>query len=1127
MKRNPSVNNLGWFCGPACLVSVGFLLAGPAAHAADRFWTGASGNGYWSEPSNWSPTGPPQNGDALTFPHISTNSPGHILTNDVANLHLDSMTFNGYYETKGDVLWLANGITVNDTAELPVRYWDLIHLTGLQNFVAHAGLGVDGLDMGSNPLSLIVDANVTLEVEGYIQGAGPISTLGDGTVLFVLYPLPLYPYQGQIFHAGRLLELDVYSSLGTNQFAGFSPSLITVGGGVVTTSEIRWLQPHEFTNHPALTLYANGVVNLNNNNEDFGAVTFNGGEVDTGTGQFAIYQPLTVNPSASTAVINGNLGLPACCDGTFIVGDGSADCDLIVNAQIFGDAPYLRKQGPGKMCLMTGNTYAGVTLLQEGILYVNNSTGLSSAGVVISGGAATLQLDGSFFPTLANNFEMSGSGVGGTHGALEAVGYGGNVALTGALLLDAATTVNVAEGAGLQLDGAISGPGSLTKLGTGTLSLGGSDSNTFSGSTVVSQGTLLLNKPNAISAVPGALGIGDGASSAIARNLNSYQIFGNIYVYAGGLMDINGEEENVDFFELYGSGAVQTGFGYLGLKTGGDIDVYPADNGAPASITGNISLDPGNHHLNVGSGSSSTGLVVYAAMSQYSSAASIEKTGAGVLRLSGNNTFTGSAIVSGGTLIAGSPGALSINGNTFVNNGATLALDGGIAMNLETLVLNSSNSVALQSLSGSNTWTGPIGLGQPTGISVSPAGGYLQVLNSVSGSGGLTKLGPGTLQFWGSAANVYVGTTTVSQGVLEVARVSQTSVPGDMVVGDDTTSTTTATLRTLREQQFSPTANLNVHHSGLFDLHPYPGAPVPTPALRTVVGNGLVNLGGGSNGISSLSVSNDLVCAFAGVISGSGAFNKRGAALMQLTGNNTYTGDTTISAGTLQVDGSQPQSLVQNSGRLQGSGTVGAINLNSSSAVVAPGDSPGILTCSSVSPTGTGNNGRGSLEMELNGPAPGTGYDQLNVHGTVTLNSRITLNASLNFSSSLSNTFTIISNDGTDPVVGTFLGLAQNATLTIGSEQFQISYTGGDGNDVVLTQISGAPLPTLALATISPGAITLSWPTNGPAFTLQSSTNLSSSTWATVTPGPVIVGANYVATNATIGAQKFFRLVNP
>jgi len=60
----------------------------------------------------------------------------------------------------------------------------------------------------------------------------------------------------------------------------------------------------------ALTIYSNGVVNLNNHNEDFGPVVLNGGEVKTGTGQFAFYQPMTVNPAGVTAVINGFLGLP-------------------------------------------------------------------------------------------------------------------------------------------------------------------------------------------------------------------------------------------------------------------------------------------------------------------------------------------------------------------------------------------------------------------------------------------------------------------------------------------------------------------------------------------------------------------------------------------------------------------------------------------------------------------------------------------------------------------------------------------------------------------------------------------------------------------------------------------------
>ena len=47
--------------------------------------------------------------------------------------------------------------------------------------------------------------------------------------------------------------------------------------------------------------------------------------------------------------------------------------------------------------------------------------------------------------------------------------------------------------------------------------------------------------------------------------------------------------------------------------------------------------------------------------------------------------------------------------------------------------------------------------------------------------------------------------------------------------------------------------------------------------------------------------------------------------------------------------------------------------------------------------------------------------------------------------------YTIIKNDASDTVIGTFTGLAQGATFAVNGVTFQISYTGGDGNDVVLT----------------------------------------------------------------------------
>src|SRR5262249_3631324 len=150
-----------------------------------------------------------------------------------------------------------------------------------------------------------------------------------------------------------------------------------------------------------------------------------------------------------------------------------------------------------------------------------------------------------------------------------------------------------------------------------------------------------------------------------------------------------------------------------------------------------------------------------------------------------------------------------------------------------------------------------------------------------------------------------------------------------------------------------------------------------------------------------------------------------------LSGNNLYTGLTTVAAGTLQVDGLQQASSVQVNGgaRLQGVGTVGNLTGNGNAFVIGPGNSPGILICSNFAGGSTG-----FLEIELAGGSPGTGYDQIQARGTVNLNP-LTLSASLSFLSSLSNQFVIINNDGVDAVTGTFVGLAEGSIFSIGSEQ--------------------------------------------------------------------------------------------
>src|SRR5205823_9050722 len=92
--------------------------------------------------------------------------------------------------------------------------------------------------------------------------------------------------------------------------------------------------------------------------------------------------------------------------------------------------------------------------------------------------------------------------------------------------------------------------------------------------------------------------------------------------------------------------------------------------------------------------------------------------------------------------------------------------------------------------------------------------------------------------------------------------------------------------------------------------------------------------------------------------------------------------------------------------------------------------------------------------MEINGLTPGVDYDQLVVsNGNVTLG---TATLSLSFLGSLSNsfgdTFTLINVlNPTNTVTGTFANLPEGSRFTNNSFVYELSYAGGDGNDVTLT----------------------------------------------------------------------------
>jgi len=187
-----------------------------------------------------------------------------------------------------------------------------------------------------------------------------------------------------------------------------------------------------------------------------------------------------------------------------------------------------------------------------------------------------------------------------------------------------------------------------------------------------------------------------------------------------------------------------------------------------------------------------------------------------------------------------------------------------------------------------------------------------------------------------------------------------------------------------------------------------------------------------------------------------GGFTKEGAGTMQLTVGSSYTGATTVNAGTLLVNGSISGSTttVNTNGTLGGNGPLGPVIL--AGGTLAPGNSPGIMSTANLTLSG------GTTSFEINGTTPGTGYDQVAVTGSVTFTANTALTVNLGtFDPANGDSFTLIANDtNTDPIAlggfkFTYLGtpLANGQAFTVGSEIFTINYAGGDGNDVVLTSV--------------------------------------------------------------------------
>jgi hypothetical protein len=94
------------------------------------------------------------------------------------------------------------------------------------------------------------------------------------------------------------------------------------------------------------------------------------------------------------------------------------------------------------------------------------------------------------------------------------------------------------------------------------------------------------------------------------------------------------------------------------------------------------------------------------------------------------------------------------------------------------------------------------------------------------------------------------------------------------------------------------------------------------------------------------------------------------------------------------------------------------------------------------------------LRVRLNNTTPGDGYDQLNVSGDVALHGDLAITAASSLPTGAS--FTILNKTSAGPISGTFAGRPQGSVVIVNNNDFVISYTGGDGNDITLTALSRA-----------------------------------------------------------------------
>ena len=405
----------------------------------------------------------------------------------------------------------------------------------------------------------------------------------------------------------------------------------------------------------------------------------------------------------------------------------------------------------------------------------------------------------------------------------------GTVRLAGATL-----TIGAGDGGGL-FEGTMQGPGSVVKIGSGTQGFGGNLSHS---STDINGGTLFVSQDASLGVNGGPLGFDGG----ILQTTATFTMPRNV------TLNPQGGTFNVDNATTLTVANPVTGPGSLTKIGGGTLILQAASNfGGPMSVLdGMLQIDTG---MTVG-GLAGTGSVVIGSNEL-------------IINNTGNDTFGGVISGVGGKLTKDGPGTLTLTGiNTY--NAGTCILDG-------VLRISQSENIGEEGallIFGGGTLNTTASFGMTRGITVNAAGGTFDVdagtllgaSGQITGVGGLSKIGDGTLQL--SAISTYEGGTNILGGEVSIVQNVNLGNSAGQLTLDGGSLHNSASIAMVRSTTL--------------------GAGGGT--FRSDVGTTLTHTGGISGN------------------AGSPGLTKLGPGNLNLGGNNTFTGDIYVEEGRLQFD---------------------------------------------------------------------------------------------------------------------------------------------------------------------------------------------------------------------------------